>query len=945
MLKYLLFLSGMSFWLQGHAQTFQTKNFSIEEGLPMATVTSMAEDHYGYLWVGMYGGGIAFFDGKRFTVRTETDGLLNNVVNDLIIDSDNQVWVGSLKGVTRYDGFKFENHVLEPSSVGYGLFELNDTIFAYQSQSKRIYAFSKSGKLLSAPTYFDSVGKIVSIVKVDKEIYLLNERQELMYRKGGKFETISAESILGLTCVGDMVCVITNRGYQKVEAASIEPGIFFDSNGLLLNRDSAGYVWSYGNKELVSELSVDPAKKWKLPLENTPALFFVDSEMNRWVSTLDQGLIKIFEPTFTKVCLDDRLEGKFVVRIHEDADKNLWIGTLKDGLGIYKEGKALQHFMFTEPGKNGIREIEAGNDDYTYVAAFNGLAKVHKKSFQWQWISDTLKVHRIKKAFDGTLWVALQSGSFGYLKNDIFVPIATMHDIDGWIWDFKYSSLHNSIFLVTDNSQLLQFDGKNFKTIPIENFQGSIFLTVGFWKDRVLVGTDGKGIAVVSIDGNEIHYLNRKIGLSSDMVNFADADSRGLLWVATLFGIDVVSLEDDGRVNSIEHYSRSHGLSGIKPHRNAYFFGQDSVNYFGVVDNVYKTTLPSNEPSRFPLHVHSVYVGDSLIVNTSRLRLSHTKNILTYHFAKINKTSNDRFVYRYELNGERIASSDSTTGVLSLGGLPPGKFALTVKAIDRGKVVDELTTSIELVPLFYQTVLFKIFVFVTLIFLILLSFYRKYKQKIRANRILEEIRLQENNRLRKEIGRDFHDEMGNQLARIINYVGMLRMSNKLDTSILEKTEYSAKYLLNGTKDFIWAIDPMNDNLFNLFVHLKDFGDKLLSEKNIEFEVHYLVYRDVPLPHGSTRQLNLIFKEALTNAFKHSQASLIVLEFKLTEDDRVQITLNDNGMGFRSTDMVESPDGLTNMRKRAERIGADFMISSGTPTGVVISVLFKKMHYV
>jgi hypothetical protein len=52
-----------------------------------------------------------------------------------------------------------------------------------------------------------------------------------------------------------------------------------------------------------------------------------------------------------------------------------------------------------------------------------------------------------------------------------------------------------------------------------------------------------------------------------------------------------------------------------------------------------------------------------------------------------------------------------------------------------------------------------------------------------------------------------------------------------------KVENSAKYLYNGTRDFIWSIDPVNDELSKLFIHIRDFGEKLFEEKDIGFRAN------------------------------------------------------------------------------------------------------------
>ncbi|MCP4250948.1 MAG: hypothetical protein GY778_28255, partial [bacterium] len=45
---------------------FDHRAWSIEEGLPQNTITSMVQTRDGYLWLGTFGG-LARFDGVRFT--------------------------------------------------------------------------------------------------------------------------------------------------------------------------------------------------------------------------------------------------------------------------------------------------------------------------------------------------------------------------------------------------------------------------------------------------------------------------------------------------------------------------------------------------------------------------------------------------------------------------------------------------------------------------------------------------------------------------------------------------------------------------------------------------------------------------------------------------------------------------------------------------------------
>jgi signal transduction histidine kinase len=245
-----------------------------------------------------------------------------------------------------------------------------------------------------------------------------------------------------------------------------------------------------------------------------------------------------------------------------------------------------------------------------------------------------------------------------------------------------------------------------------------------------------------------------------------------------------------------------------------------------------------------------------------------------------------------------------------------------------------------------------------------------YRVRSRVAKVMEveRIRQKEQENLRKEIARDFHDEMGNQLTRIINYVSLLKLSSNGNNSnghgthdsgsgnghshpnglgeLFNKVEASAKHLYTGTRDFIWAIDPVNDELSQLFIHLRDFGVKLFEEKGINFRANSNVRDSVKLPYGFSREANLIFKEAMTNAFKHSQAKNVTLAMSKT-GDYFKMELTDDGVGFSYSTITMN--GLKNIKGRAERIKANLVLEGAPQEGTKVILTFsltkKQNHYV
>lgn len=86
------------------------------------------------------------------------------------------------------------------------------------------------------------------------------------------------------------------------------------------------------------------------------------------------------------------------------------------------------------------------------------------------------------------------------------------------------------------------------------------------------------------------------------------------------------------------------------------------------------------------------------------------------------------------------------------------------------------------------------------------------------------------------------------------------------------------------------------------------------------------------------QLYLFIKEAINNAVKYSEAS--VLELTVKEDaSLLKITISDNGNGF-NVENVKRGHGLNNMQKRADELNAVFKIQSGPADGASISLILK-----
>ncbi len=89
-------------------------------------IVSLALDDDGSVWAGTWGGGLAHFDGKRWTNYTVADGLPANHVFSLHRDPDGRIWIGTSKGLAIRNESGFDIY-----TIADGLF--SDIVFSMAS--------------------------------------------------------------------------------------------------------------------------------------------------------------------------------------------------------------------------------------------------------------------------------------------------------------------------------------------------------------------------------------------------------------------------------------------------------------------------------------------------------------------------------------------------------------------------------------------------------------------------------------------------------------------------------------------------------------------------------------------------------------------------------------------------------------------------------------------
>ena len=229
--------------------------------------------------------------------------------------------------------------------------------------------------------------------------------------------------------------------------------------------------------------------------------------------------------------------------------------------------------------------------------------------------------------------------------------------------------------------------------------------------------------------------------------------------------------------------------------------------------------------------------------------------------------------------------------------------------------------------IFFQTAIFK-------------KWHYQEKQ-LAIEKVKSELAVEQ---LRNKISSELHDDLGSTLSGISMYIFMA--NDLLKSGEYEKAKQSlgiiqksANDMACNLSDLVWAINPKQDSFEILLDRLKEYGTEICVPKNIAFTNFYApaVFKNI-LSIEMRHQIYLFVKEAINNAVKYSGASSIEMTIK-EMDGKLEFSIRDNGKGFDPV-LVRKGNGLENMQKRADEIGAKLLLQSKENEGASVSLQCK-----
>jgi len=955
------------------AQRYPFYNLNVENGLIQSQAMCMTQDQAGNLWIGTLGG-LARFDGKEFTNYSVRNGMLNNSVDAVTADKDGNIWIGGPAGLSVYNGKTFHHYKL-------------------QQQENRSSNSSQEIKILNDTTWWRVFGVLYRITK-DKYTYVQTPGQgnvsailampggvwvakngDIYRLNGKKWDTLSFNLPQGAMIPyiykiyqdkGKQIWLTTTNGLYNVVQGKIlphpvySPQLPYLPQLLGITEDNAGAIWigtSSGAIKLTGNNAQYYNKKNGLT-DNTIFDVLTDAEGNIWLASDGQGIFRFSGTRFTGLDETMGLPSAQIMAIAADKSGKLFLGTYDAGLYTFDNG-SVSPLSFPSNPTPIITSMCYTHDSKLWIGTKGrGLWRYDNIFTQYALPERKFPSNFITALYEDTakrLWIGFVDGAMVY-ERDTFRTILTKNSsVEAFL-----TIGSDSVLMATEKKLLLYNNGTVSHFITNGVIDSSSVQCFTMRGRELWIGTSDNGVICYNLDTKRSYSINKNNGLRSDFIYNIVVDNDRNIWLGTGFGIHRVTTNGNN-LPTIAFFGKSQGITGMESNQNSVLKMHDGSIWFGTTNGALHYQPHSVVVSSHPTSIvmQSVKLPGENIIETNyfdstdnwygvpyHLHLPYKKNNITFTFQAITLGADQQLQYRYRIDGLDAPWSDwSTTNSVTYSALPPGKYVFKVECNTAdGQQTKDLEYPFEIITPFQKTKWFRFAIFGACILLGIVLQYIVNSRKQRRLKLLEKLRREEQGKIRMRTAEDFHDEVGNKLTRINVLTNILKQKiipNPDTTRILNQIEDNTNQLYGGTRDILWSLKPSNDNLYEILYRIRDFGNELFGDTDVKFiftgnDEKWKNYR---LPMDMSRNLIMIFKEALNNCLKYSKATEVSMDIAFKGKDGLQIILRDNGIGFDMKN-VKRGHGINNMNVRAERIHGRLHIDSRENKGTITNLTFK-----
>jgi len=577
------------------AQPKAVTYLGIENGLSNNAVTSIFQDHYGFMWFGTYDG-LNRYNGYEFKVfrnqLNDPSSLIHNRIVAITEDADNRIWIGTKMGLSIYDpvkaifaGLNYQTGKgTEIKKIDFTINDLdtdNRGNVYIATAGKGLLFYKKGGKYATQLNVKAQEGEAgnthIQSIKIDKQqrlwafiqgwgLYLLDQKSNNLQlinnsvTMGNVLETDNRGSLWLGTDNGLYGYNINQNTF--VYHTAVGKGLTGGAKVVGLTMDKTNKLWIATDGSGVGVLSPETNKvcflhygegKGQLKSSAVYAIF-EDKDARKWIGTLRGGL-NIVDPhklKFETIAHDplnsNSLINNFVLSFCETQEGNLWIGTDGGGLSFWdKKKNKYRNYKHDASNKtslvnDNVTNILEDSDHRIWISTYGGgICRYNPKTDDFERFDC---YNGIYKYLNNNVWLLFQDSRHNLFAGTVDGAVYYLNRVTNK-FEVYDNSLMNVISLAEDSKGNLwagTFAGL-IKVDPIRK-KHQLFKTDypvrAIHEDRnkqLWVGTEGGGFSLFNPVAKKFKSYTTLNGLSSNSVLNILEDKNGLLWLSTFNGI------------------------------------------------------------------------------------------------------------------------------------------------------------------------------------------------------------------------------------------------------------------------------------------------------------------------------------------------------------------------------------------------------------------------
>lgn len=941
---------------------FRYTQFNVNDGLTQSSVYSIGQDQKGYIWCGT-GEGLNKLRGieieNYYWQQNGPFRLIDNSIREIHLADDGTLYFGSDRGIIRY--------------------ELMDTQF-HRTDYYASHRHHDFRVLFSTEQFIWMTMNRKDISRIDRRT---QKRQVYNFPIGNwdskpraangfiYYRNETGDTLLGFDC--------------RTGQFSVNP-LPFCSSSLQIAANGSVYllhgktIYKWDKKLMRSFIAL------QFGFEPVSDFFLIDRQGRFWIHHPDEG-IRAYNSTgdLLYVNAPDETRIRYIYRMFEDRNGNIWVGT--DGLGLLKipvgslhfhtlqsengsvlkgfikslhsdrsgnlytailqqrcvykhdaTGKFLACIPLNIPGAEDISGIYALGTDQLLIATTYGLfyrdanGRVYK-------VSKLEGVKRFRK-YNNQIWV---TGLTGLAVIDIRHGIPkelSVHWVDKIAFRSFIVSGNDLLIGGLNNSDLVKFDFRrtNLTTEILKGFEGIRVNDISLLADSTFLLSTNSGLFHTDSNFNILSKYDRRNGLSDYYIYGVLAENDSIIWGSTNKGLFRLNLSTGIVIN----FNQDNGLASEE--FNSGVFHATSVGnfYFGGIDGVtyFKSSEQISEPGNCPVYLKSFNAGDRQysIPASGVIKLKWNDTRIVAELDQLDYLDNGSAELWVKLEGVKKAQWEflGKKRVYRVGNLESGKYTFRVRQKNGTRFIEKELIQFLIATPFWKQVWFVMgSVLLSFGFIIGVSIFLTRRRHLSRIRELErETQLQE---IRKGIYRDLHDEIGSGLTRI-SMLSELATGNSEKSDILPTLKETSVEITRKLRDIVWGMKSENEQFIEVALRLQQIGQEATDTAAIDFLfTKQIQHTDAVLNPELIRNLIMVYREALNNSIKHSGAKQI--DVSLLETNKlINLRLCDNGSGILLDRLdPRTQNGISIMKDRIHKLGGTFNLNSPPEGGTCIDI--------